>query len=260
MRITIHGLGGPPVIKLAGIVGGIHLYDEEVAAVAAAGFQVVALDVTGDRDDDPAAQPLDWGLYAREVQEAIDRVVTTRAILWGTSFGCLVALAAASRFPERVSGLLLAHPPDPLWRPRLHLALLEFAISRPHPDRVAGAMFSAAFLGLTAWEAVSPALWKRLPFLMRAANDAATPPATVRRKLELLFRDPPGLPPADPSIPVEIVSSAWDLVAPAAGARRLASRIPGARVHELGFCGHAAAYARPRAHLTLVIEALKRMA
>jgi len=259
MRMTVHGFDGPPVVKLAGIVGGIHLYNEEVTLAARAGFRVAALDVTGDRRDDPTERRLGWDVYADEVAEAIDRLPASRAVLWGTSFGCLIALAAAARHPEHVSGLLLSHPPDPLWRPRLHLALFNWVERRAHPDRVAHALFSMAFLGLTSWEAIAPALWVRLLALLRASLDAATPPATVRRKLELLFREEPGLPPQGAAIPVEIIAGAWDLVAPLRGARRLASRIPGAKLHVLGFSGHAGAYARPRAHHDAVIEALKRL-
>ncbi len=260
MKVTIHGTDGPLAVKLAGIAGGIRLYDEEIAHAVAAGFRVAALDISGDRRDDPPSRTIDWDFYAGEVQEAIDRAPAPRAILWGTSFGCLVALAAASRYPERVSGLLLAHPPEPNWRPRLHLALLDFALKCPAPDLVARLMFTTAFLGLTSWEGISPPLWPRLPALIRASLEAATPPSTVRRKLELLFRDQPGMPPPDSKIPVEIVSGSWDLVATLAGARRLAARIPDARVHVINYVGHAGAYTRPRAHFTAVVGALKRMA
>jgi len=260
MRLSIHGADGPLVVKLAGIAGGIRLYDEEIAAVVAAGFRVAALDVSGDRRDDPPKQPLDWNLYADEVVQAIDRGGDSRAVIWGTSFGCLIALAAASRHPERVRGLLLSHPPDPLWRPRLHLALLGWAERRSDPELVARVMFSMAFLGLTSWEGIAPALWVRLPALLRASLAAATPPATVKRKVELLFRDEPGLPPEGTAIPVEMISGAWDLVAPLAGARRLASRIPGAKIHVMGYSGHAGAYTRPRDYLAVTIAALKRLA
>ena len=259
MKMTVHGFDGPPVVKLAGIVGGIRLYDEEVALAARAGFRVAALDVSGDRRDDPPTRPLGWDQYADEVGEAIDRISASRAVLWGTSFGCLVALAAAARHPERVSGVLLSHPPDPLWRPRVHLALLNWVERRADPDFVAHVIFSTAFLGLTSWEVVSPALWVRLPALLRASLEAATPSATVKRKLELLFREEPGLPPPGAAIPVEVIAGTWDLVAPIRGARRLASRIPGAKLHVLGFSGHAGAYARPRAHHDAVIGALKRL-
>jgi pimeloyl-ACP methyl ester carboxylesterase len=259
MRMTVHGFEGPPVVKLAGIVGGIRLYDEEVAWAARAGFRVAALDVTGDRHDDPPNGRLGWDVYADEVEQAIDSLSASRAVLWGTSFGCLVALAAAARHPERVSGLLLSHPPDPLRRRPLHLALLAWAERRADPEVAAQVMFSAAFLGLTSWEGIAPALWVRLPALIRASLEAATPAATVKRKIELLFREEPGLPPPGASIPVEVIAGAWDLVAPLHGARRVASRIPGAKLHVLGFSGHAAAYTRPRAHHAAVIGALKRL-
>jgi pimeloyl-ACP methyl ester carboxylesterase len=259
MRLTLHGEHGPLVVKLAGIAGGIRLYDEEIASAVDAGFRVAALDISGDRRDDPPNRTLDWSLYADEVVEAIDRGGASGAVLWGTSFGCLIALATASRYPARVSGLLLSRPPDPLWRPRLHTALLGWAERRANPDLVARVMFSTAFLGLTSWEGLAPPLWVRLPALMRASLDAATPPATVRRKIELLLREEPGLPSAPTGMPVEIISGAWDLVAPLAGARRLASRIPGAKIHVMHYSGHAGAYTRPRVYIATTIAALKRL-
>ncbi len=260
MKVTVHGTAGPLVVKLAGIAGGIRLYDEEIEAAVAAGLRVAALDVSGDRLDDPAQRLPTWDLYADEVAEAIVRAGADRAVLWGTSFGCLIALAAASRYPERIGGLLLSHPPDPRWRSRLHMALLDWAERRSHPDLTARVMFAAAFLTLTSWEGLAPPLWLRLPSLLRASLEAATPPAIVRRKLDLLFRDDPGLPLPGAAVPVEIIAGAWDLVAPLPGARRVASYIPGARLHVMGFSGHAGAYTRPLTYLAIAIEALRRMA
>jgi pimeloyl-ACP methyl ester carboxylesterase len=259
VKLTIHGTKGPLVVKLAGIAGGIRLYDEEIAAACSAGFRVAALDVSGDRRDDPPARTLDWDTYGGEVVEAIERAGAARAILWGTSFGGMIALAASSRRPGRIGGLLLAHPPDPITRPSLHRALLAFATRRGSPDLVARAFFSMAFVGMTSWEGLMPPLWIRAPRLIRASLEAATPAATVRRKLELLFDHPPGLPPPESRMPVEIIAGGWDLVAPLAGARRLASRIPGARVQVIPFAGHAGAYTRPRLHRRAVLQALERL-
>lgn len=258
--MIVHGYDGPVVVKLAGIAGGIRLYDEEIGAAVAAGYRVVAADISGDRWDDRAARRIDWDLYAADVAEAVERAAAGPAVVWGTSFGCMISLAAAARYPERIRGLLLCHPPDPLRRPAFHRVLLALAERGPSPDVVARVIFSAAFVGLTSWEAVSPQLWIRLPALLRASIEAATPPATVRRKLELLFREDPGLPAPDSKIPVEIVSGAWDLVAPLSGARRLAARIPGARLNVLKLAGHSGAYSHPRKHREAVLSALKRLA
>ena len=135
MRLRVAGVG-PPVVKLAGAAGGVGLYREEVDRARTAGFRVAELDLTGDRRDDPAPGPVTWDSLAGEVVQALDDMESTRAVLWGTSFGALVGLATAARRPERVRGLLLCAPPAPGWRPRLPLAALRHAETRRRPERV----------------------------------------------------------------------------------------------------------------------------
>src|SRR5262249_33825720 len=118
--------------------------------------------------------------------------------------------------------------------------------------------FTSWFLLSTSWEGLAPPLWLRLPALWRASRDAATPAATVRGKVGLLFAEEPGLP--RDGTPVEIIAGAWDLVAPLSGVRRLASRIPGSSVHVMRWSGHAGAYARPRAYARLSVALLARLA
>jgi len=258
VRLTVRGDSGPFVVKLAGIAGGTGLYREEMEAAAGAGYRVIALDTRGDRHDDPSGSPLSWDGFAAEIAGGLDAAGADRAVLWGTSFGCLVALAAAARLPTRVSGLLLCHPPDPLFRPARYLRLLDWAERQPRSDLAARLLFSAGFITLTSWEGAMPRLWPRLPSLLSASIEAATPPSTVRRKLQLLFRDDPGLP-SNPSLPVEIVAGAWDLVAPLSGARRLAACLPSSRVTVMGFSGHAGAYTRPVTYRRVVLDALSRL-
>lgn len=257
MRVAFRG-EGPLVVKLAGAAGGIGLYEEEMNAAARAGFRVAALDTSGDRRDDPAPVPAGWDGFAREVVSGIDAGGGNSAVLWGTSYGCLVALATAARYPGRVRGLLLAHPPDPFREPGLYTVLQGWARRRADPTVAMRAAFSIWFLASTSWEIVAPPMWTRLPALRRASREAATPPATVRKKLELLFDEPAGLPPA--GMPVEIIAGTGDLVAPHRGAVALASRIPGSRLHVMPWSGHAGAYARPRMYRGLALEALRRLA
>lgn len=185
---------GPPVVKIAGIAGGVGIFHEQIDAAARAGFRVAALDTSGDRFDDPAPGPLTWDGLATDVHRAIDALSVPRAILWGSSFGCLVALAAAARGPERISGLLLCHPPDPHRRPRFQKALLRWAEGRRDPIRATCTIFSRSFRLLAAWEALSPATLRRLPDLYRVSVEAATPAATLCQKVRLLASEPPGMP------------------------------------------------------------------
>lgn len=257
MRVAFRG-SGPLVVKLSGIAGGVGLYEEEMEAAARAGFRVAACDTSGDRRDDPAPGPLTWESLSAEVRDVVDGGGVRRAVLWGTSFGCLIALASAARHPDRVAGLLLAHPPEPGRRPAAYARLRDWADRRRNPVVAARVLFSLWFLALTSWEGLAPPLWVRLPALARASAEARTPAATVRRKIELALGEGPGLP--CPEIPVEVVAGAWDLVAPLAGVRRLAARIPSARVHVMGASGHAGAYARPWTYRRIALAALRRLA
>jgi len=254
MRLACRG-SGPLVVKLAGAAGGVGLYREEMDHAVAEGFRVAGLDTTGDRSDDPAPSPLTWDSLAGEVAEAVVRL-GGRAILWGTSFGSVLALATAARHPERVSGLLLCHPPYPGRPPRVHAALHGWLVRRPAAERRASAAFRAAFVVLNGWELAAPGVLARLPALARESRRAATPGSTILRKLDLLWNHDAGLPPPRASIPTTIVAGRWDGIAPLSGARDLVKKLPGARLREMAFSGHAGAYSRPRTYHRIVAEEL----
>ena len=168
MRLHVQG-DGPLVVKVAGLAAGVGLYHEEVGRAWAAGFRVAELDTTGDRRDDPARAPITWEMLAGEVIEALDRLETERAVLWGTSFGSLVCLAAAARRPDRIRGLLLCSPPEPGWRPRPFLRLFDYTSSRRRPANVTARWFAIGFVILNCWEFINPVALLRLPGLARAS-------------------------------------------------------------------------------------------
>jgi pimeloyl-ACP methyl ester carboxylesterase len=251
---------GPPVVKVAGLAGGVELYAEEIALARAAGFRVAALDTSGDRRDDPAPARLSWELLAGEVVQAIDRLGVERAVIWGTSFGCLICLAAAARRPERVSGLLLNCPPRPAWRSPLYLSMLGWASRRREPDLWTAGLFQAGFLALNAWEFANVAALARLGHLSRSSAEAGTPMRTIREKLELLFGEHPGSPPAGaPPIPATIIHGAGDMITLPGAARAVAALLPGCRERRLLWGGHACAYSRPGTHGRWVVEELERL-
>lgn len=258
MKLSSSG-EGPLVIKLAGLAGGVRLYLEEMDAAVAAGFRVAALDTSGDRRDDPAPVALSWDLLAGEVVRALDLLDTPRGILWGTSYGCTVALATAARHPEKVSGLLLCHPPDPRRQRRVYRSIMRWALRQPDPDLSTAILFRLVFALLAGWEFLAPMAAVRFPALAREGLSARTPSSTIRQKLSLLWEDDPGQPPAGARIPVSIVAGDWDTIAPPSGARRLASRLPDARLRMLGFSGHLGAYSRPAAYARIALEELRRV-
>ncbi len=257
MRLEIGG-EGPLVIKLAGIAGGVRLYREEIEAARREGFRVAALDLTGDRADDPLPGPPSWAGYAGEVAAAIREAGGGPAVLWGTSFGCLVALATAARHAELVRGLLLCHPPEPLAQPRPYARLERWIERRDDPERAALVAFRLGFGLLAGWEFLYPSALVRLGFLWREARAAATPGWILREKLRLLWHEPPGRMQA--GVPVLVLAGAWDTIAPARGARRLAATLPGAQLRVLGASGHLGAYSRPGTYARWCVTALRSMA
>jgi pimeloyl-ACP methyl ester carboxylesterase len=252
VKLRVDGKG-PLVVKLAGLASGVELYREEMDAAVAAGYRVAALDTTGDRRDDPASGPIDWDGLVDDVGRGLDRLGDGRAILWGTSFGCHVALAAASRLPERIGGLLLCVPPD-LRQPALHGELMRWALGRADPARSSTALLRVAMALLCGWEFLSPAALRRARGLVQSAAEAATPATTFRDKTRLLVEEPVELPAAE--LPVSIVAGRCDLLAPCYAARRLARRIAGARLREIAAGGHCVAWGRPRAYAEVVLEEL----
>lgn len=260
MRLTrLPGGGaGPPVAMLAGIVGGCALFRETGEALASAGFPVALLDTAGDRRDDPGPPRLSWDFLAEEVVRGIDALGPGPAILYGTSYGCLVALATAARFPARVRALLLAHPPDPYGRP-FHLPALRWGLAQKDPVRTVGRLFQLFFTCMVGWEFAVPTALLRARALVAAATEAATPARTLHDKLALLWDEPPGLP-AAPGLPVSIVAGPWDVVAPLSGARGWQARLPGSHLRVLRFSGHSGHFSRPKSFARIVVEEARRLA
>ncbi len=258
MRLHTDG-SGPLVVKIAGIAAGVGLFHEEIAVARRSGFRVAALDTTGDRSDDPATYPLTWDYLADEVIRALDRLESPRAVVWGTSFGALVCLAVASRFPDRVRGMLLSSPPEPGWRPRLYLKFYRWALNRRRPAVFSACCFSAGFLLLNAWEYVNPAALARLPALARAARSAKTPVQTTHEKIGLVLHDHPGLPGPEQGIPCSILAGAWDTITGPGASLRLAEMLPGARLRRFRFAGHSYAYSHPTTYGRWAVEELRRL-
>lgn len=258
MKLRVDG-DGPVVVKLGGIAGGVELFREVMDVAVRGGFRVAALDNTGDRHDDPADSPLDWDSFTAEIESVIDTLKTDRAILWGTSFGCVIALAAAARLPEKVSGILLSFPPDPEYRPRAFLGPYRWLIRKRDRDLLFRVLFILLFGGLTGWEFIVPTALSRAEYVLRTALEARTPTGTVMSKLRLMWETPVMDEGSRLDIPTRIIAGKWDLIAPVWRARRIASVIPGAVIETLAHAGHAGQYSRPLTYGKMAVNALKEL-
>ena len=160
-----------------------------------------------------------------------------RPVLLGTSFGSLVALSAAIRLGEAISGLVLVS------------ALASGGMVPRRYAAFAGAMLAPRPL---AWLAAPAAAWiLGGPELDEAARGELVRESRLvsthemfRRVNAILSTDLMAYLPAL-RVPVLLVHGTKDHVLPLRGARRMAGLLPGGRYHEIRGAGHTPYLSHP---------------
>jgi pimeloyl-ACP methyl ester carboxylesterase len=109
---------GDPLILIPGIQGRWE-YQRPAMDALAEFFRVITFALS----DEPSARaPFDSarGLdnYVAQVSGALDRLGLDRAVVCGVSFGGLIALRFAARYPGRTTSLVLVSTPGPRWQLR----------------------------------------------------------------------------------------------------------------------------------------------
>ena len=98
---------GAPVVFLHGLGASMYAWRRNLAAVAAAGFRVIAFDNRGFGLSDKPPAPYDNAAYARLAIALMDSLRLTDAVLVGHSMGGAIAAQVAIEYPARVRGLVL---------------------------------------------------------------------------------------------------------------------------------------------------------
>ena len=98
---------GAPVVFLHGLGASMYAWRKNLAAVAAAGFRVIAFDNRGFGLSDKPAAPYDNAAYDRLAIALMDSLRVSDAVLVGHSLGGAIAAEVAIEYPQRVRGLVL---------------------------------------------------------------------------------------------------------------------------------------------------------
>jgi len=98
---------GPPVLFLHGLGASMYAWRKNLAAVAVAGFRVIAFDNRGFGLSDKPPAPYDNAAYARLAIALMDSLEIPDAVLVGHSMGGAIAAEVAIAYPQRVRGLVL---------------------------------------------------------------------------------------------------------------------------------------------------------
>jgi pimeloyl-ACP methyl ester carboxylesterase len=117
MRIIERG-HGELLIFVPGIQGRWEYQRAAIDALAAS-FRVITFSLSDEpsaRTEHDAEHVLDS--FVAQISRALDYAGATRAVICGVSFGGVVALRFAARYPERTTALVLVSTPGPGWRLR----------------------------------------------------------------------------------------------------------------------------------------------
>ena len=228
-----HGVecGIPIVLLHATLSASVQLIG--LARLLAARGPVFALDRRGSGASAmPVPRPLDVAVHVADVAALLDAEGIGAAMLVGHSFGGVVALEVAARFPERVRAVVAWEPPyGPLAdvETRAGFATVATATGRAHAAGGAAAA-AATFLDGVSGDGAWQALPDRARAFLAAQGDGAYADAALGGL------EPGGL--ARIVAPVTILTGSASEPFYAPIARALVERIPGARLVELAGLRH----------------------
>lgn len=223
------------------------------AALTAGGRRFVGFDLPGTGSAPRAAAPLDLDALADGLVAEADAAGVGRFAVAGYSLGTTVAVRAATRHPERVSGLVLTAPfaradhtlrqASYLWRDLAESGQHELVARLLVPF-----VFSPAML-----DPMSPGVVEGVVRLTAESVPAGTPDHA-----DLVTRADVRADLARVGVPTLVISTTEDRLVSPALHRAVAAGIPGARLTELA-TGHAPFAENPAAWGKLTVEFLEEL-
>jgi pimeloyl-ACP methyl ester carboxylesterase len=143
---------GAPVVFLHGLGASMYAWRRNLAAVAAAGFRVIAFDNRGFGLSDKPPAPYDNAAYARLAIALMDSLRLTDAVLVGHSMGGAIAAQVAIEYPARVRGLVLVGSAGLGAREPLLFRVARWPVLGPAALALRGRGFTARLLRSTYFD------------------------------------------------------------------------------------------------------------
>jgi len=234
---------GPPLLLIPGADGMKETWRFQVPVLARR-FRVIATDLRSRFPDDAT-----FDQFAEDAGELLDFLDIDSAIVIGQSLGGAIAVRLASRYPERVRGLVLANTLAQVSYEHVGLnatllAPVAVAANRYLPTGAArrlGRLWSRH----DVWIYDSSPGWERVVDYALWTGSRTEPPQVSGRRIGLLrFEDlRPEL--AEIRVPTLVLKGPLDTYTPAVWARDIAERIPDARYVEVDDTGHCSHISMP---------------
>lgn len=251
-RIAVdHAGSGPLVVCMHGIGGNRTFWREQLEALAPH-FHAVAWDARGYGSSDDYDGPLVFGDFAADLVRVLDHFRAARAHVIGLSMGGMIAMDFYARHPERVATLTICDstpglgniPPE---------QLEEFIRSRKAP-LVAGKEprdIAPAVARALARKSAPEAVLRRLVDGMAALHKESYLKAieAVNRVGDFALEEI--------RVPTHVLVGDEDELTPADVSRRMAERIPGAKLTVLPEAGHISNIEQPTAFNEAILPFLR---
>lgn len=130
---------GEKVLLVHGLAASLHLWDDTLPVLAGRGIRGVAIDVLGHGRSEKPLHLFTIEQHAEAAAELISVLGWEQCVIAGNSMGALIALAAAARFPDRVTGVIAVG--CPAWGStaermnwlRMRSVLVDLATGLPMP-------------------------------------------------------------------------------------------------------------------------------
>lgn len=236
---------GPTVVLVHGTMDRSSSFGRVARALP--GFRVVRYDRRGYGHSQSLGPPTG---IPQQIEDLLDVIGDTQAIVAGHSYGGTVALASASRDPWRVAGVVAYESPMPWapWWPEASAGAAAVAAAADPED--AAERFMRRMVG--------DARWEKLPPSTRRARRAEGP-TLVAEMEQMRPPHPPAHDPAD--VPVPVVAGHGTEGAPhhARAAEVFASTAPDAELVVVDGAGHGIHLTHPREFAAMIRRVAERL-
>jgi 3-oxoadipate enol-lactonase len=255
VRIALDDRGsGPPVVLGHSFLCSRQMWSHQVDPLAAQ-HRVINLDLRGHGASDRIRSPFSLDDMVSDVVAVLDHLRIDRAVWAGLSVGGMVALRAALRVPDRVTGLILVDTDggtETTWR-RVQYSLLG-AVARTMGMRPVLPIVARRMFGVTTLR-TRPDLvdqWRERFAAMHIPSALAMLAAVMSRE-NILSRL------QAVEVPALVLVGSEDTSLPPRRARRLADALPRATYLEVPEAGHLSALEQPQRVTAAMLDFLRSL-
>lgn len=230
-----------------------HMWDQQIPALRAAGWRTLALDPPGHGQSPGPGRGFTMDECALAALQVFDAAgLQTPVVLFGTSWGGIVAPRIALKAPDRVKGMVLfnttAEPPNlSAWTTS---TMLTWMLAASVIDGFVNNMLLSLQLS-AGTRRDKPQIGENVASRFRSWNRRA-----VIKTVRSVLVDRDGVLDALPNVtaPTLVVSGAEDTILPSAMSRRIVAKLPNARHVEVPGAAHLVPLEQPDAANALILE------